>query len=198
MLNNVSSSLGVLQPVIRPVWYPRSSDSSIEKIVLPTKKPGQEDFDKLLFTYGGLTYANILEICSNHFPCLNMISPCRLISYRNPDYGTYAKWIRKTKEVDKIHRGKSARMLGEEGVRGISLIGRMVQELEYFLETGGEHLDIKTQTICSGTYCASDGRVPVVGFHEGKVVIVLKDGDYCNKNAGVREVVPYHFAEIFC
>ena len=74
--------------------------------------------------------------------------------------GDYRVKFLKTVEADPELKDKSADDLKKEGVKGITLLERLLLELGYFLATGN-HLDIENVTLCSGSR-GSDGGVPGV------------------------------------
>ncbi|MBP6858264.1 MAG: hypothetical protein KBC33_00315 [Candidatus Pacebacteria bacterium] len=76
--------------------------------------------------------------------------------------GDYRVKFLKTIEADPGLAEKSADMLAEEKIKGITLLERLLLELGYFLATGN-HLDIENVTLCSGSRC-SDGSVPHVSW----------------------------------
>lgn len=65
-----------------------------------------------------------------------------------------------TQEADEDLKNKSANDLEKEGVEGITLRERLLYERRYFEKTG-QHLDIKSITLCSGSRYAV-GHVPCV------------------------------------
>lgn len=52
-----------------------------------------------------------------------------------------------------------------KGLKGITLLERIVMELDYFKKTG-KHLDIQNITLCAGSR-RSDGRVPHAYWSDG-------------------------------
>ncbi len=77
--------------------------------------------------------------------------------------GSYQVKFLKTIEADPELKSKSADVLAKEGVKGITLLERLLLELGYFLATGN-HLDIENVTLCSGSRCSAGG---VPGVHWG-------------------------------
>lgn len=74
--------------------------------------------------------------------------------------GNYRVKFLKIIEADPELKNKSTEILLMEGVKGITLLERLLLELGYFMTTGN-HLDIESVTLCSGSR-ASDGDVPSV------------------------------------
>ncbi len=87
------------------------------------------------------------------------------INDRNPDNGSYLVRFVRTIEADVDLANCSADQLAKNGVKGITLLERLLLELAYFLATG-EHLDVKNVTLCSGSRY-SDGDVPYVHWSAG-------------------------------
>ncbi|OHA23928.1 MAG: hypothetical protein A3B11_00320 [Candidatus Taylorbacteria bacterium RIFCSPLOWO2_01_FULL_44_26] len=82
---------------------------------------------------------------------------------RNPANGSYCVRFQKTVEADPELKGKSAKVLMEEGIKGTTLLERLLLELGYFLATGS-HLDQNNITLCSNSRY-SDGDVPGVFWY---------------------------------
>jgi hypothetical protein len=84
---------------------------------------------------------------------------------RDPANGSYVVCFRQTIEADSDLVDKSANMLTREGVKGITLLERLLLGMGYFLQTG-DHLDKQNITLCSGScYCGGGvGLVPSVDW----------------------------------
>jgi hypothetical protein len=76
--------------------------------------------------------------------------------------GSHVVSFASNEEADENLKNLSANKLAEQGVKGITLLERLILELGYFLTTG-KHLDEKNVTLCSGSR-SSDGHVPCVGW----------------------------------
>lgn len=76
--------------------------------------------------------------------------------------GNYQVKFLKTIEADPELKSKSADMLKKEGIKGITLLERLLLELGYFLATGN-HLDVENVTLCSGSRYSGVG-VPSVSW----------------------------------
>ena len=70
----------------------------------------------------------------------------------------------------------SVNNLRERGIQGITLLERILLELQYFKATS-KHLDIENWTLCSGSRC-SDGRVPCAYWCDGLFVVDWCLADY--------------------
>ena len=77
--------------------------------------------------------------------------------------GDYTVRFKKTIEADPDLAEKSADMLKQEDIKGITLLERLLLDLGYFLATGN-HLDIENVTLCSGSR-RSGGDVPSVNWY---------------------------------
>lgn len=83
------------------------------------------------------------------------------VNDRDPNKtGSYVVSFAANVEADENLRNLSANQLAEQGVKGITLLERLILELAYFLTTG-KHLDQINITLCSGSR-RSDGGVPLV------------------------------------
>lgn len=124
----------------------------------------QSGFDRLVVIAKGFTLNRVIQACREQF---------RVHSYwgdnldgritkndRTPEGGPYAIRIRSSRKPDEQLKNLSAKQLQKQGIAGITLLERLVAELDYFKRTS-DHLDINSVTLCSGS-CASDGTVPSV------------------------------------
>ncbi len=122
---------------------------------IPENRKG---FNRLIVVGEGLTLNQVYDVCKNHFECC---SSDEKVSHNDRESKkSYAIWVRQKVEADKELMDFSVNQLKEKGVKGITLLERMLYELKYFLETG-RHLDRRSITLCAGSRY-SDGHVPVV------------------------------------
>jgi len=132
---------------------------------VPAKKKG---FDRLVIVAQGMTLQRLYDNCVKLCPCWKWTDDDldKIVqSERTAKDGTYAVWFRDVVEADEELKNLSANDLKEKGIPGITLEERLLMELKYFKETGN-HLDIKSWTLCSGSR-GSGGRVPGVGWGSG-------------------------------
>ena len=103
--------------------------------------------------------------------------------------GDYRVKFLKTVEADPELKDKSADDLKKEGVKGITLLERLLLELGYFLATGN-HLDIENVTLCSGSR-HSVGYVPYVNWHtdDRKVYVYWRNASDSSVSLRARAVV---------
>jgi len=130
---------------------------------VPAKKKG---FDRLVIVAQGMTLQRLYDNCVKLCPCWKWTDDDldKIVqSERTAKDGTYAVWFRDVVEADEELKNLSANDLKEKGIPGITLEERLLMELKYFKETGN-HLDIKSWTLCSGSRY-SGGLVPSVGWH---------------------------------
>ncbi len=157
-------------------------DLSPEQLSIPVKQPG---FDRLIVVAPGITAQRVFDKCVKLFPCWSYYDDLdKAVSHsdRVATNSPYAVWLRSRQEADKELEDKSAVMLQEEKIPGITLLERLLFELVYFRESG-EHLDIERITLCSGSR-DSDGGVPgacwpcgqfgVHGFDLGARAVALR------------------------
>jgi len=81
---------------------------------------------------------------------------------RDPGNGSYVIRVASNVEADPELADKSANDLAKQGIKGATLLERLLLELAYFLATG-DHLDKGSATLCSGSR-GSGGFVPSVGW----------------------------------
>ncbi len=133
------------------------------ELKLPENKSG---FDRLIIVVAGLTLNRVYDACAMKFPCwcftedLDVAVPK---NDRDPMNGTYSILVRDVVEADEELKDLSANMLTEKGIKGITLLERMLFELKYFSKSM-KHLDIKNRTLCSGS---RDSGVGVPGANWG-------------------------------
>lgn len=166
-------------------------DLSKTRIKIPEKKEG---FNRLLAIAPGMTANKAYEACEKRFACKKMSGmPQNLDSvfYNQRDYrnGAYAIWVRDSQEADyELGTEVTADEMDNrhlfEGLDTETLTERLIHELKYWSETG-DHLDIDSITLCSGTKM-SDSDVPRVEFNIDKVMEV----DYCSSRGSHYDVRP--------
>jgi len=132
---------------------------------VPAKKKG---FDRLIVVTQGMTPQRLYDKCVELCPCWKWTDDDldKIVqSERTAKDDAYAVWFRDVVEADEELKNLSTNDLKEKGIPGITLEERLLMELKYFKETGN-HLDIKSLTLCAGSRCAG-GRVPGVGWRSG-------------------------------
>ncbi len=101
---------------------------------------------------------------------------------------SYAIWVRDEAEPDSDFLGKSTRRADPDMKIGVTVLERMIHEIDYFSETGN-HLDVKGVTFCSGSR-DSDGRVPDMYLStNGEVRVHWYNLGNSNSKRGVRRAV---------
>lgn len=135
-------------------------DVDVEGIHLPL---GAEGFDRQLFVAEGMTPNRLYEACSKLFPCRRYTENLDAItSGRDPAKGAYSIKIQNRVEADEKLKGKSANHLAISDIKGrMTFPERLLYELKYFDETG-EHLDVESATLCTGSRDTRLGEVPYV------------------------------------
>jgi hypothetical protein len=135
-------------------------DCDFSGITIPPKPEG---FGRLLVIARGMTPERVYDQCEKRFKCWKYTGDGFYavgVNDRNADFGAYALWVRECARADEEHTNKSADDLKRAKVKGITLLERLIYELQYFTETG-KHLDNSTITLCSGSR-DFEGRVPRV------------------------------------
>jgi hypothetical protein len=89
-----------------------------------------------------------------------------VLSDRNPVSSSYIVLVRNLVEADEVLKNKSAEMLVQEGIPGITLPERLFFGYFHWWKTG-THLDCEKVTLCAGSR-VRHGRVPSVGGSSGR------------------------------
>jgi hypothetical protein len=116
------------------------------------------------------TYGNDLDSLLS--PNISMIKNDYRKNDRWPDV-SYAVRNRDRVEANEENKNISADELATRGVLSSTCLERIIHGYKYCVKTGN-HLDIDNWTLCSGSR-GSDGLVPHVCFHSGKVRV-----DWCS------------------
>jgi hypothetical protein len=138
----------------------------------------------------GLTNNKVYDASKRKFLCYNYaedLDKSVKKNDRDPKNGNYAIWVRDVVGADGVHKNKSAKMLQEEKISGITLLERMILKLKYFTETG-KHLDISNWTLCSGSRY-SDGHVPIVFCGFSQFMVGWCSAEFSGESLRSREVV---------
>jgi hypothetical protein len=100
----------------------------------------------------------------------------------------YAVWVRDAVEPDQEHLGKKPFKVDPDAKIGITLIERILLEIDYFRETG-KVLDERGLTFCSGSRKSSN-KIPVMARDmDGALRIDWYSPEYCQDKWGIRSVV---------
>lgn len=166
----------------------------ITSLKIPERREG---FDRLLVIAQGITCEQVCQKCKLSFGAykytdsdLDSAVPTNDRTNKN---GAYAIWVRERPEADQEWQNHSADQLKEAGIKGITLLERLIYELKYFKETG-KHLDINNVTLCSGSR-SSRGVVPSVDWHVVRLFVHWCYPVYRYDSLRTREVVPVPTAE---
>ena len=163
-------------------------DLDPSKIMIPAKKEG---FNRLIIVAKGMKMQQVYDQLSKLFGCWKYTDKNLddVVTHNDREATeSYAIWVRDGVEADKENKSKSANDLAKENHTGITLLERLLLELNHFYTTS-EHLDIKNITLCTGSRDA-DGFVPCVYWFGGDKMYVF----WCNPsnalvNLRSREVV---------
>lgn len=121
--------------------------------------------------------------CKKIILCLKKLGVNIKKYIRNPDIevdrnerdsnetGSYPINIRRAIEADEENRNLSSDDLKKRGIKGITLLERLLLELGYFSSTG-QHLDTESVTLCAGSLHKS-GDIPRVCFRSGALRIFI-------------------------
>lgn len=140
--------------------YELDPDTKLKKI--------QDEFWEIKIEKG-MTIENVLAECKKLFPVWRWTDNNldQLVNSDRTSKKSYTVKVKANVEADENLKNMSANTLKEKGIIGITLLERLVLELQYFKETG-KHLDIDNWTICCGSR-HSDGGVPCVGWVDDKL-----------------------------
>lgn len=127
--------------------------------------PAVQDDYRTVHIPKGLTIEAALAECKTLFPVWRWTDKNldEIITSDRTSKKAYSIKFKNVVEADKENANKSAHDLKE--VKGITLLERIVMELDYFKETG-QHLDIENITLCSGSRY-SGGFVPSAYWRVG-------------------------------
>lgn len=162
-------------------------DVDMSEIRIPEHKPG---FDRLIVVAKGATLNKAYEACEKKFKCWKYtydLEKSVIKNDRDPAKNTYAIWIRDQKEADEELRNLSSVNLKRKGIKGITLLERLVFELKFFNETG-KHLDINNLTLCSGSSNSSEHEL-TVACQCGRVEVDWQEVDCSGGLLRSREVI---------
>lgn len=162
---------------------------SFASLQIPERREG---FDRLIVVAQGVTIQQVFDKCAEKFGAWKYtdqnLDEAVPTNDRDASHGSYAIWVRDVVEADEQWKNKSANALSHIGVKGETLLERLLHELKYYLETG-EHLDIVNVTLCYGSR-HSVGRVPRVDWHDsGRLGVRWYDPGDEGDDLRCREVV---------
>lgn len=154
------------------------------------------DFNQVIYMAKGLSYNQVEEACKNadKFWKYSDKPLSELVDMNNEarttESGSYAIRVRNTEEADAVHQSKSADDLGQEGIKGQTLLERLVHGLFYYWLNKQRRLDFTNWTLCAGSRL-HDGRVPRAGFDPDGRSVDVHWYDPHDRYSGlrVREVV---------
>ena len=121
----------------------------------------------------GLTEEQAYQDCAKLFNCWRWYENFDGIISDRDSKKAYSVKVKANIEVDEDLKNLSANDLKEKGIKGITLLERLVLEKDYFLKTG-KHLDIKNWTLCAGSRLPG-GCVPYASFHGDKFYVLYYD-----------------------
>ena len=161
-MENISSE------TVLSIWNEFYKEIFGKKIDIPfVFVPEDKDYFDFPIIIIGIKIQELYDKCKELFSCRSLRDGDldeMIISSRSREQ-TYVVWIRDRIEADEELKGLSAKDLSKRNISGITLEERLILELNYFWRTGN-HLDIKSITLCSGS-CYIDGGVPGVYYWQG-------------------------------
>lgn len=116
-----------------------------------------------------------------------------IISHNDRDAkrdGAYALWCRDRVEADEEHSNRSYNRIIADAIKGMTVAERENLGLWFHWETGGQQLDVKNITLCTGSRCR-DGGVPNVHWNDNdsKMYVDWYNTDNAHAHLRTREVV---------
>lgn len=130
----------------------------------------------------GMTVEKALEECKKNFDVYCWYDNFKGMTNDREPTEEYTAKFKANIEADEELKNLSANELKEKGIKGITLLERLLLELDYFKRTGG-HLDVDKVTLCSGSR-RSGGRVPRVHWNAGHRKLYVHW--YCLSNSDSR------------
>jgi hypothetical protein len=115
----------------------------------------------------GLTLNRAVEVAKSLFPVWTYaddLDTTVLGNDRIPEQGYFIAF-RDVVEADEGLKNQSADDLAQAGIPAITLLERLILEIEFFRRTGG-HLDVQNTTLCAGSR-GTDGGVPCTRWLDG-------------------------------
>lgn len=108
---------------------------------------------------GSKKTSELLQACRDRFTAVSYFTDEELDRQFLPPATVTTRKFRKVVEADPENANKSADDLNQ--AEQITLRERLLMEIHYFQETGGEHLDTQNATLCAGSRYSA-GLVPRV------------------------------------
>lgn len=149
------------------------------------------DFTRLIVIKKGITLNAVLDECKKRFTVSCYWDDLDKSITQNDRMSNqeYSILIKDTIEADKKYENMSANKIKGKDINGITLVERLLLEIKYFDETGN-HLDINTITLCTGSR-DSDGGVPCVYWNPDadRLGVYSSGPDDSGRRLCAREVV---------
>ena len=139
-------------------------EADFSKINIPEK---QEGLNLLLIMEERRSAQKLFDKCRELFPVFKYKEgDLSVVSDRDTTKGSYAIWVKGVQEVDKELGSLPTDDMRRGEINNETLEERLLHEIKYFTETG-EHLDLKSATICAGSYDVERPNfIPYVEFRE--------------------------------
>ena len=146
---------------------------------------------RLIVIPQGLTIQRAWEVAQSLFPCYSYISgdldKAIPTNDRTATDTAYAIIVRDREEADEEFKSLSANDLKARGLRGITVLETITDEIGYY-KRSGKHRDVKNVTLCSGSR-DSNGSVPESDWFGGEFQLYWYDSDYRYDNLRSREAI---------
>lgn len=159
----------------------------LAEVEIPPEQPG---FDWAVIIMQSLTLNQAWAKCKERFRSYSYFGDdldSRVPTNDHTSVTAYAKRFRDRVEADEENKNLSAYKLTKQGVKGITLLERLVLELWYHWRTG-KHLDVKNVTLCTGSRY-SDGDVLRVHWGDDALCVDGYCPAYANDRVRARSAV---------
>jgi hypothetical protein len=163
------------------------------EIKLPAERDG---FNWIIAVVKGLTNDGVFEICAKRFKSWRYYDDLDKAVTQNDrePTETYVVRVRDRVGADEEHKDKSANVTTQAGIKGTTILERMLLELWYHWKTG-KHLDKETLTICSSSRYA-DGYVPLANWNDDKFNVSSVHPGRAGDHWRVREIVSTNYESL--
>lgn len=137
----------------------------------------------------GMTIEKAYAECEKLFSCWRYINQDldKIVTSDRTTKKAYSFQVKANIEADENLKNLSVNDLRKKGIVGITLLERLLLEIDYFKKIG-KHLDLENVTLCSGSR-RSGGNVPSVDWSDDRLEVFWFSTDFARGVLRTREVV---------
>lgn len=162
---------------------------NLDKSFADLRIPSQQDgFNKLLVIAKEVDLAKLIEKMNILMPIESHIPKLSDVLSDRQSEQDYAIWVKSSCEAPEEYANLSFNDFKKLGVKGITLLERLLYEMEFFLETR-RHLDAQQRTLCVGSRRLGNGFSVAAYWILGRLRIRWCDVDYRDENLRARSVI---------